>query len=88
MRIINLPHRVVERDNWIKFVTSLKQSLVQSKCSEGVSHDEDDKDDGDGGGSGSGDNGNYDACLSQSLFFLPLFLLITAPWQWYFKKLF
>lgn len=64
----------------------MKQSLVQSKYSESVSHDEDDEGDGDGGGSGSGDDGNYDACLSQS-FFLPLFLLITCFFAMMFLKI-
>lgn len=49
---------VVEEDESIKFVKSLKKSLVQSKCSESVSYDEDDDIDGDGeGGSGNVDDG-------------------------------
>lgn len=56
--IVNLSHTVVEEDEWIKFVKSLKKSLVQSKCSESVSYDEDDDIDGDGGGgSGNVDDG-------------------------------
>lgn len=57
--IINLSQRVTEKDKWITFVKSLKESLIQSKCSESVCHDEDDDGvDADGGGGGdSGDGG-------------------------------
>lgn len=48
--IVKLPHTVVEEDEWIKSVKSLKKSLFR-KC-----YDEDDGIDGDEGG----DGGNID----------------------------